>query len=82
MNNLLKKIYDDVLVYEQDVARINIQADREIDQLIKPYAEQLNADEFEKLDDLLSETTYIAQQAGFENGVRFAVKLMLSLLGN
>lgn len=82
MIDLLKKIYEDTLVYEQDVAKTNIQADKEIDQLIEPYIKQLTTEEFEKLYTLISETTYIAELAGFENGVKFTVKLLHSLLSD
>ena len=80
MTELLMKIYDDTLVYEQDVAKINIQADKEVSELIEPFAEKLSADEYNKLDELISETMYIAEHAGFENGVRFTIKLLHSLL--
>lgn len=80
MTELLMKIYDDVLVYEQDVVKINIQADKEVSELIEPYARKLNADDYNKLDELISETMYIAEHAGFENGVRLTLKLLHSLL--
>lgn len=80
MNNLLKKIYNDVLVYESDIVKINKHVDEEINQLVKPYTKQLSDKEMEKLNDLLSVAVMTAEQAGFENGVRFAVKLLYSLL--
>lgn len=82
MNDLLKKIYNDVLVYEPDVVKTNLQADEEINQLTEPYKNQLPNDELEKLNDLLSMAVLTAEQAGFENGVRFAVKMLYSLLNN
>lgn len=75
MNELLRKIYNDVLVYEHDVVKINKQVDKEINQFIEPYKKQLQDNELEKLNDLLSTVTLTAEQAGFENGVRFIVKL-------
>ena len=41
MNDLLTKIYDNVLVYERDVVKNNLQVDEEIDQLVEPYKKQL-----------------------------------------
>lgn len=80
MNDLLKKIYNDVLVYESDVVKINLQVDEEINRLVKPFTKQLSDEEMEKLNELLSMAVLTAEQAGFENGVRFAVKLLYSLL--
>lgn len=80
MKDLLKKIYNDVLVYESDVVKINLQVDEEINQLVEPYKKQLSDEETEKLKEMLSIVGLTAEQAGFENGVRFAVKLLYSLL--
>lgn len=80
MNELLKKIYDNVLVYEHDVIRTNRQIDDEINQLIEPYTKQLSYEETEQLKEMLSIVSLTAEHAGFENGVRFAVKLLYSLL--
>jgi len=35
MNELLKKIYDDILVYENDVVQTNRKADKEINRLMQ-----------------------------------------------
>ena len=80
MNELLKKIYKEVLVYEHDVVKTNKQVDEEINQLVEPYTKQLTDNEMEKLKEMLSMVGLTAEQAGFENGVRFAVKLLYSLL--
>ena len=80
MNELLKKIYKEVLVYEHDVVKTNKQADEEIRQLIEPYTKKLSDGEQATLNDLLSMAVLTAEQAGFENGVRFAVKFLYSLL--
>lgn len=49
MNELLKKIYNDVLVYEHDVVKTNRQVDEEINQLVEPYTKQISDNEMEKL---------------------------------
>lgn len=79
MSELLRKIYDDVLVYERDVIKTNKKVDQEVTQLVEPYRKQLTDEELEKLNDLLSVAVLSAEQAGFENGVRFAVKMLHSL---
>lgn len=82
MKDLLKKIYDDVLAYEHDIVKANVKVDNEISQLIRNYENQLSDNELERLRELLSVVALTAEQTGFENGVRFAVKLLYSLLND
>lgn len=82
MKDLLRKIYNDVLVYEYDFVKANRRVDEEIHQLVEPYAKQLSDEELEKLNEMLSAVALTAEQTGFENGVRFAVKIMYSLLSD
>ena len=77
---MILELNTEVLVYEHDVVKTNKQVDEEINQLVEPYTKQLTDNEMEKLKEMLSMVGLTAQQAGFENGVRFAVKLLYSLL--
>lgn len=80
MNRLLKKIYDEVLVYEKDVVSTNKAVDKTINDLIKSYNEELSASEYDELKELLFSAVSTAEHAGFENGVRFTLKMLSSLL--
>lgn len=82
MKDLLRKIYNDVLVYEHDFVKANRRVDEEINQLVKFYAKQLSDEELEKLNEMLSAVALTAEQTGFENGVRFAMKTLHSLLSD
>lgn len=82
MKELLMKIYNSVLVYEDDVINISKVVDDEINLLVEPYQTRLSDDELETLKDLLSSTALIAEQTGFEVGMRFAIKLIFSLLSD
>lgn len=79
MDGFLNRIYNSVLIYEKDAIRLNEQVDKEINQLAADYLEQLDINESEELKDLLVAVTLIAEQAGFENGIRFVMKLICSL---
>ena len=79
---MILELNTEVLVYEHDVVKINKQVDEEINQLVEPYTKQLTDNEMEKLKEMLSMVGLTAEQAGFENGVRFAVKFLYSLLNN
>ncbi|MBP3339373.1 MAG: hypothetical protein J6L69_08220 [Lachnospiraceae bacterium] len=76
------KIYNSVLVYEDDVVNISKVVDDEINLLVEPYQTRLSDDELETLKDLLSSTALTAEQTGFEVGMRFAIKLIFSLLSD
>lgn len=82
MNELLKKIYNNVLVYEEQVTKISKAVDDEINNLIEPHQTKLSATELEELKDLLSSTALVAEQTGFEIGMRFAIKLIVSMLAD
>lgn len=82
MNELLKKIYNNVLVYEEQVINISKVVDDEINNLIEPHQNKLSATELEELKDLLSSTALVAEQTGFEIGMRFAIKLIVSMLAD
>ncbi len=82
MKELLMKIYNSVLVYEDDVVNISKVVDDEINLLVEPYQTRLSDDELETLKDLLSSTALTAEQTGFEVGMRFAIKLIFSLLSD
>lgn len=82
MKELLMKIYNSVLVYEDDVVNISKIIDDEINLLVEPYQTRLSNDELETLKNLLSSTALIAEQTGFEVGMRFAIKLIFSLLSD
>ena len=77
---MILELNTEVLVYEHDVVKTNKQVDEEINQRVEPYTKQLTDNEMEKLKEMLSMVGLTAEQAGFENGVRFAVKLLYSLL--
>lgn len=82
MNELLKKIYNNVLVYEEQVINISKVVDDEINNLMEPHQNKLSATELEELKDLLSSTALVAEQTGFEIGMRFAIKLIVSMLAD
>lgn len=80
MRKLLKKIYNNVLVYERNVINMNKDVEKEISILVEPYATKLSDDEMEELKNLLSAIALTAEQTGFEMGIRFTIKSMISLI--
>ncbi|MDE6760249.1 MAG: hypothetical protein K2J90_06130 [Lachnospiraceae bacterium] len=52
---------------------------KEINQLVHDYAERLDTNDVEELKDLLVAVTLTAEQSGFENSIRFVMKLICSM---
>lgn len=80
MSDLLKKIYNNVLVYEEDIVKTNREIDEERNRLVECYVQQLSDKEKDQLKDIMSSMALTAEMAGFENGVRFAFQLLGSLV--
>ena len=80
MNDLFKKFYNSVLVYEKEVIKHSKVVDEEITQLMKPYEDKLNKEELDELYNLLCSVSLTAEQNGFELGVRLTIKMLVELL--
>ena len=80
MKELLQKIYEEILVYEEDIARENMEADEKIRKLFTPYIKQMPEEEAEKWNDLLAVAVLTAEKTGFKNGMSFAFRLFFSVL--
>jgi len=80
MNELLKKIYDNILTYENDVIEIKKGIiDEEVQNTLITYRKKLSETELSELQKLLYSASYAAEHAGFEIGVRFMIKILTDL---
>ncbi len=79
MNNLLEKIYEDVLVNEDEVKEMRKEIDGAVKNCVLLYKVVLSNDEQEELSHLLFSTSYKAEKIGFEIGVWFMFKLLSSV---
>lgn len=82
MNNILRKIYQNILAYEKDVHKTEDRITEEIEKIIEPLKEKLNATELEELKNLMYQTSLTAEQEGFQLGMRYLLKLFLTLLAD
>lgn len=78
MSDLLKKIYEDVLVNEGEVKELRKEIDEAVKNCILPYKVVLSDSEQEELTHLLFSTSYTAEKVGFEIGIWFMFKLLSS----
>jgi len=76
---MLKEIYREIIEQEHDTVVREGLVDDLIDRIIEPYKDQLNDRDMETLKDLLSAVALAGEEAGFEIGAKFAVKLLREL---
>lgn len=76
--DLLKKIYEEVLVNETKVKELRMVVDEKVKAVVQPYTVALTEEEQEELTHLLFSTSYVAEKAGFEVGVWFMFQLLTS----
>lgn len=80
MNNLLLKIYENVIRYEKEAISMEKRITKEVDAICKPYKGKLSADELEELQDILFEIALSGEQEGFQLGVLSLIKLLIEIL--
>ena len=80
MNERLKKIYEYVICHEKEAIEMDKRVSVEIDTLVIPYIEQLKETELEDLKGLMYTTALTAEQEGFQLGMGYAIKILISLL--
>jgi hypothetical protein len=82
MNELLKRIFADIISRESDSLATDKYIDTKIQEIVDSYAEKVSDDEFEELRGLFYQVALIAEQEGFVLGMRYLLKIAISLLSD
>lgn len=80
MNDLLLKIYENVIRYEKEAISMEKRITKEVDAICKPYKDKLSADALEELQDILFEIALSGEQEGFQLGVICLTRLLVEFL--
>lgn len=80
MNELLKKIYEEVICYEEDMLKAGKQIDMEINKLIEIYTDQLDEKTLEIVKTLMHQISFASEQTGFWLGVKYTMKWLFKQL--
>ena len=80
MNELLKKIYENVIAYEDDTLEVDKALDKQVKDLLEPYKNQFNEKDMETIRQLMYAILLKAEQEGFQLGVKYSVQMILKLL--
>lgn len=81
MNNL-KEIYEEVAVFSKDCYEANHKLEREVADMIEPYAMKLSGREKEALEDMFYNVCAEGKYVGFCIGMKYCFKLILELLSD
>ena len=82
MDELIKKIYMEIISYEKDVLKTGAELDREVVDLIEPYQEEFDEKTLEIVKTLMYQAILVAEQTGFWLGVKYTVKFMMKILSD
>lgn len=79
MTDLLKRIYNDILVWEENTVKIDRKVSEKINEITDRYSGQLTPDKLEMLKDILYEVAFTAEHAGLKIGMKFILELLYSV---
>jgi predicted nucleic acid-binding protein len=80
MNKLFKEIFEHVISHEIKGKEMDKRVNKEINTLVIPYNMQLKETELEELKNLMYATALTAEQEGFQLGMEYAIKILISVL--
>ncbi len=75
MDKILKRIYEEVIYYEQEAVEADSRINKEIIGISSKYADKLTKPESEELRSLLYRISLTAQEKGFLLGMRYMWRL-------
>lgn len=82
MNELLKKIYEEVAVYSEEAYKANRRLENEVGNRIAPHTMKLSGKEKEMLEDAFYDVCAEGKYVGFCIGMKYCFKLILELLSD
>lgn len=80
MKDLLSKIYDYVINYEDDSIKLGSKFDVEVKKAIEPLKESMTAEEMERIKEIVYATAYTAEKNGFYLGIRTALTMFVEAM--
>ena len=80
MEELLKKIYKEIIYYEKDTLEMDKRISEALDKITEPYINNISDEEIAMLKSLLYQAALLAQTEGFYLGMRYMLKLEMCLL--
>lgn len=82
MNELLKKIYQEVIYHQKDTQKIEQSLEFEINELLKPLVNTFSREEIEIIRSLMFAIQLKAMQSGFQHGAKYTLSTLFALLSD
>lgn len=79
MNDLLMKIYQEIIQYEDDSIELGKMLDKEAMLLLEPYRDTFGSDDVETVRTLMYELAYEAEKMGYMLGVKSVIQILSEL---
>ena len=80
MRELLMKFYQEVISKEEEVIETDRRTNERIEKYISRYDEVFSEKDMERLRDCVYYAVLISEREAFYNGMKYTLKIMLSLL--
>lgn len=80
MDELLKKIYENVIAYEPEAIKCNKNLNNQISELIEPYKNQFSENDIEIIENLMYSVMLFSEHEGFQIGTKYTMKMLFNLL--
>ena len=82
MNDLLEKIYENVISQEDDILEMDKRITSCIEEYISHYEDDLSKQNMELIWDFIYYAVLTSEKEAFRLGIKYAVKMLLSLLAD
>lgn len=80
MQDLVGKIYDKIIVTEDNCIELGKRLDEVVEETIEPLRETMSEDDVEMVKEMIYKVLYVAEKDGFRLGVHATVKFMSEAL--
>ena len=80
MEELLSKIHDRIVMYEQDCISLGTEFDQKVAEKLEPMKESISEDELDKLKELIYWAAFLEEKDGLRLGVKVMFKLLMEIL--
>ena len=80
MEDLLLKIYQSVVCNEESSIKMAEKYDKQIDEILESYKEDVVSVDEEQLKALLYDVAYVTEEGGFVLGARFMARFIFEIL--
>ena len=80
MNEILNKIFENVIAHEDIAVKTDQKLDLEVKRLVEPYRTRFSESDMEVIKEVMYAILTKSEKEGFKLGVRFTIKILMESL--